>query len=142
MAHRLAIALLAAASVAALLAFCVDGSDSALGPGLAVLAGALFPVSLIVLGAARGGRLGRLAVPILTLGIVLAVGLALAIFLPEGGPDVLGLPLGTALMIFVAVPVPLLLTCLAYAFTFDRLGLRPEDLDRVRKAKGAQDERN
>lgn len=136
MAHRRALALLAAASVAALLAFCVGGS---LGPWLAVLAGALFPVSLIALGAAREGRLGRLAVSVLILGlilgIVLAAGLALAVFLPEGGPDVLGLPLGTALMIFVIVPVPLLLTCLAYAFTFDRLGLRPEDLDRVRAAK-------
>ena len=132
MAHRIAIALLAAASVAALLAFCVGGS---FGPGLAVLAGALFPVSLIVLGAARDGSVGRLAVAILILGLVLAAGLALAVFLPEGGPDVLGLPLGTALMIFVVVPGPLLLTCLAYAFTFDRLGLRPEDLERVRAAK-------
>lgn len=76
-----------------------------------------------------------MAVPILSLGIVLAVGLGLAIFLPEGGPDFLGLPLGTAVMIFVVVPVPLLLTCLAYAFTFDRLGLRPEDLERVRGAR-------
>lgn len=133
MAHRCALALLVAASVAALLAFCVGGT---MGLWLAVLAGALFPVSLIALGAARDGRLGRLVVPILILGLVLAAGLALAVFLPEGGPDVLGLPLGTALMIFVVVPVPLLLTCLAYAFTFDRLGLRPEDLDRVRKAKG------
>jgi hypothetical protein len=132
LAHRTAIALLALASTAALLAFCAGGS---LGPWLAVLAGTLFPVSLIVLGAARGGRGGRLAVPILILGIVLAAGLALAVFLPEGGPDVLGLPLGTALMVFVVVPVPLLLTCLAYALSFDRLGLRPEDLDRVRRAK-------
>jgi hypothetical protein len=140
LAHRLAIALLALASTAALLAFCVGGF---LGPWLAVLVGALFPISLIALGAARDGRLGRLAVPILILGIVLAVGLALAVFLPEGGPDVFsgvgGLPLGTALMIFVIVPVPLLLTCLAYAFTFDRLGLRPEDLDRVRAAKKEED---
>lgn len=129
MAYRLALALLALASLAALLAFCLGGS------WLAVLAGALFPVSLIILGAARGGHLGRLAVPILILGIVLAVGLALAVFLPEGGPDVLGLPLGTVLMIFGVVPVPLLLTCLAYAFTFDRAGLRQEDLDRVRAAR-------
>jgi hypothetical protein len=133
LAHRSALALLAAASVAALLAFCAGGS---VGLWLGVLAGALFPVSLILLGAARGGRLGRLVVPILILGVILAAGLALAVFLPEGGPDLLGLPLGTALMIFVVVPVPLLLTCLAYAFTFDHVGLRQEDLDRVRAAKG------
>jgi len=126
LAHRSALALLAAATAAALLAFCIGGS------WLAVLAGALFPVSLIALGAARGGSLGRLKGPVLILGIVLAGGLALAVFLPEGGPDVLGLPAGTALMIFVVVPIPLLLTCLAYAFTFD---LRQEDLDRVRGAR-------
>ncbi len=132
MAHRIALALLALASVAALLAFGLGGS---FGPGLAVLAGALFPVSLVLLGAVRGGGVGRLAVPILILGIILAAGLALAVFLSEGGPDFLGLPLGTAVMIFVVVPVPLLVTCLAYALTFDRLGLRPEDLDRVRAAR-------
>lgn len=132
MAYRVALALLVLASAAGLLAFCVGGS---LSPGLAVLAGALFPVTLITLGAIRGGKLDRLRGPLLILGIVLAAGLALAVFLPEGGPDVLGLPLGTALMIFVVVPVPLLLTCLAYAFTFDRVGLRQEDLDRVRAAK-------
>jgi hypothetical protein len=129
LAHRTAIALLALASVAALLAFCAGGF---LGPWLAVLAGALFPVSLIALGASRGGSLGRLKGPALVLGGILAAGLALTIFLPEGGPDVLGLPLGMALMIFVVVPIPLLLTCLVYALTFDRLGLRQEDLDRVR----------
>lgn len=126
MAYRIALALLALASVAALLAFCLGGS------WLAVLAGALFPVSLIALGAARGGSLGGLKGPLLILGIVLAAGLALAVFLPHGGPDILGLPAGTALMIFVVVPIPLLLTCLAYAFTFD---LRQEDLDRVRGAR-------
>ncbi len=136
MAYRIALALLVLASLAALLAFCVGGSLSgSLSKGLAVLAGTVFPVSLILLGAAHGGRFGRLALPILILGIVLAAGLALAVFLPKGGPDVLGLPLGTALMIFVVVPVPLLLTCLAYAFTFDRAGLRQEDLDRVRAAR-------
>ncbi|HEV2851732.1 MAG TPA: hypothetical protein VHC97_02905 [Thermoanaerobaculia bacterium] len=132
MAYRIALALLALASAAALVAFCVGGP---LGPWLAVLAGGLFPVSLIALGATRGGSLGRLKGPVLILGIVLAAGLALVVFLPEGGPDILGLPLGTALMIFVVVPLPLLLTCLAYALTFDRLGLRPEDLDRVRASK-------
>lgn len=132
MANRIALALLVLASLAALLAFCVGGP---LSPWLAVLAGALFPVSLMALGAARGGRLGRLAGVVLILGIVLAAGLALAVFLPEGGSDFLGLPLGTALMIFVVVPVPLLLTCLAYALLFDRLGLRQEDLDRIRAAK-------
>lgn len=129
LAHRLAVVLLALAALAALLGFCAGGPP---GAWLAALAGAAFPIALIALGAARGGRLRGLAVPILLLGVLLGLGLPLVVFLPDGGPDVLGLPLGTALMIFVLVPVPLLLTGLAYALTFDRLGLRPEDLDRVR----------
>lgn len=130
LAHRLAIVLLALAALAALLAFGVGGA------WLAALAGAAFPVALIVLGATRGGRLRGLTGPVLLLAVILGVGLPLVVFLPKGGPDVLGLPLGTALMIFVLVPVPLLLTGLAYALTFDRLGLRPEDLDRVRRLRG------
>ncbi|MFL6193173.1 MAG: hypothetical protein ACJ75H_03300 [Thermoanaerobaculia bacterium] len=129
MAHRLAVVLLALAALAALLAFCAGGSP---GAWLAALAGAAFPVALIVLGAARGGQLGGLTGPVVLLAVILGVGLPLAVFLPKGGPDVLGLPLGTALMIFVLVPVPLLLLGWAYAATFDRHGLREEDLERLR----------
>lgn len=133
MAHRLALVLLAFAAPAALLAFSVDLPA---GGWIAVLAGgAAFPVALLGLGAARNGRLGRLAGPFLLFGLILVTGLLAVFGLPRGGPDVLGLPAGTAIMIFVLVPVPLLLLGGLYAAGFDRSVLRPEDLDRVRAAK-------
>jgi hypothetical protein len=138
LARRLALILLALAAPAALLAFCFD---AAAGSWIAALAGgAAFPVALIALGAARNGRLGRLSGPLLFLGLFLAAGLLTVLGLPEGGPDVLGLPAGTAIMIFVLVPVPLLLLGGIYAATFDRSVLRPEDLERIRSAKRSGEE--
>lgn len=133
MAHRFALALLAAAAPATLLAFCIGT-----GPGVWVAAlagGAVFPAALIALGAARDGRLGSLRWPLLFLGLFLAAGLLAAIGWSNGGPDVLGLPAATAIMIFVLIPVPLLLLGGIFAATFDRWFLRPEDLYRVRVAK-------
>lgn len=139
MAHRLSLVLLALAAPAALLGFCVE---IAVGPWLATMAvGAAFPVALLALGAARNGRLERrLRGPILLVALVLATGLLAVFGLPKGGPDVLGLPAGTAIMIFVLVPVPLLLLGGKYAAVFDRSVLRPEDLDRVRAAKRSDSE--
>jgi hypothetical protein len=134
LAHRPALLLLALAAPAALLAFCVE---LPFGPWLAAMAaGAAFPVALIALGAARNGRLGWwLRGAILLFGLLLGAGLLAVFGLPQGGPGVLGLPAGTAIMIFVLVPVPLLLLGGLYAAGFDRSVLRPEDLDRVRAAK-------
>ena len=123
MAHRAAVVLLALAALAALAAFCFG---SVPGPGLAAFAGATFPVALIGLGVRRiGWALGLVW-------LLLAGGLFSILALPEGGPDVAGLPLATALMLFVLVPVPLLLLGFLYAATFER-GLRQEDLDRIRR---------
>jgi hypothetical protein len=133
MAHRLALALLALAAPAVLLAFCVSGLA---GPWIGALAGGVvLPLALMVLGAARRGRLGRLWLPLLFTALVFAAGWWAILALPHGGPDVLGLPLATALMIFVLIPLPLAVTGLAYALTFDRLGLTPEALERVRAAR-------
>jgi hypothetical protein len=133
MTHRLALVLLAIAAPAALLAFCGSG---AAGPWIGAMAGGVvLPLALMVLGASRRGRLGRLWLPILATALVFAAGWWAILALPHGGPDVLGLPLATALMIFVLIPLPLAVTGLAYALTFDRLGLTAEDLERVRAAK-------
>lgn len=132
MAQRFALALLAFAAPAALVASCLDTS---LGVWLGVFAGATFPVSLIVLGAIRADRLGRLGLPLALLWILLAAGLGAVLALPQGGPDVAGLPLATAAMIFVLVPVPLLGLGILYAASFDRHGLREEDLDRMRQIR-------
>lgn len=128
MAHRAAIVLLALAALAAVSAFCFG---SALGPWLAAFAGATFPVALIALGAARE----RIGWPLGLLWLLLAGGLFAILSLPEGGPDFGGLPLATALMLFVLVPGPLLLLGFLYAATFER-GLREEDLERIRKLRG------
>src|SRR3954468_15976943 len=133
MSHRLALVLLALAAPAALLAFCVSGQ---VGPWIGAIAvGVVLPLALMVLGAARRGRLGRLWLPLLATALVFAAGWWAILALPHGGPDVAGLPLATALMIFVLIPLPLVVTGLAYALTFDRLGLTPEALERVRAAR-------
>ena len=129
MTNRIALFLLALCAPAALLAFCVDA------PALrwvAALAVATFPVALIALG----GRLNVLRWPLLLLWIVLAGSFIALLALPHGGPDVLGLPLGTALMLFVLVPVPFALVCWAYAARFD---LRDEDLEKLRRLRARKD---
>jgi hypothetical protein len=126
-----ALVLLALATLAALAAFL----GAPLGPWLAAFGGATFPVALIALGAVRRGRLGALGLPLALLWLLLAGGLAAILALPAGGPDVAGLPLATALMIFVLVPVPLLGLGLLYALSFGRLGVREEDLDRMRRLR-------
>jgi hypothetical protein len=106
------------------------------GPWIGALGGGVvLPFALMVLGAARRGRLGRLWLPLMAMALVFAAGWWAILALPHGGPDVAGLPLATALMIFVLIPLPLVVTGLAYALTFDRLGLSSEDLERVRAAR-------
>ncbi|MFL6231758.1 MAG: hypothetical protein ACJ76N_01355 [Thermoanaerobaculia bacterium] len=133
MARPSALVLLALATLAALAAFL----GAPLAPWLAAFGGATFPVALIGLGAAQRGRPGALRLPLALLWLLLAGGLAAILTLPEGGPDVAGLPLATALMIFVLVPVPLLGLGLLYALSFGRLGVREEDLDRLRRLRRA-----
>jgi hypothetical protein len=132
LARTFALVLLALAALASLAAF---GLGSPLAPWLAAFGGATFPVALIALGAVRRGRLGGLALPLGGLWLLLAGGLAAVLALPVGGPDIAGLPLATALMIFVLVPIPLLGLGLLYAFSFDRLGVTEEDLDRMRRLR-------
>jgi hypothetical protein len=122
LARRTALVLLTLAALASLL-------GSAWGsPWLAAMGGAVFPVALISLGAPR------LRWTLLLLAVVLVGVFAALLLLPDGGPDVGPLPLGTALMLFVLVPVPFLLVSWAYAAFFDRWFLREEDLERIRRA--------
>jgi hypothetical protein len=120
--QRSALVLLALAALASLLGS-VWGS-----PWLLAMGGAVFPVALIALSTER---VPRLRWTLLLLGIVLVGVLATLLLLPNGGPDGGPLPLGTALMLFVLVPVPFILVSWAYAAFFD---LREEDLERLRRA--------
>ena len=137
MANRPSLVLLALAAPATLLAFCAGG---AWGAWVAALTGAVFPVALMGLGAARQGRLGALRWALLALGLILAGGLAAVLALPDGGPDVLGLPLATAILVFAVIPIPLALVGLTYALTFERWGITDEDLDRIRRFSGREGE--
>jgi hypothetical protein len=133
LAHRFALVLLALAAPATLLAFCHGGVAA---PWIAALAGgASFAVALIALGAARNGQLGGLTGPLICFGILLVLGLVAIFGLPRGGPDVFGLPAGTAIMIFVLVPVPMIGLGWLYAARFDRHELREEDLERLRRLR-------
>jgi hypothetical protein len=87
-------------------------------------------VALIGLGARQ------LRLPLFLLWAVLAGGFLLLLALPDGGPDVfLGLPLGTAVMLFWLVPVPFAIICWTYAARFD---LRDEDLEHLRQIREAR----
>lgn len=127
MGKRGSLLLLGLCTAAALLGFCVDAAPLRWGAALAVTA---FPVALIGLGARQ------LRLPLFLLWAVLAGGFLVLLALPDGGPDVfLGLPLGTAVMLFWLVPVPFAIVCWAYAARFD---LRDEDLDRLRQIREAR----
>ena len=123
MIQRFALVLLGLAAPATLFAFCVE---SAAGPWIAAVAGTVFPIALMLLGVPR---VRRLRTPLLVLWLVLTAGLLAVMALPEGGPDVLGLPAATAILIFVLVPVPLAIVGIAYAATFNV----EEDLERIRR---------
>ena len=87
-----------------------------------VLAGMLFPVVLIALATVRNGRLGRLGWVLLGLAGVLeaaSVGILVLASCPGHAARVLGLPLGTALLLFGLVVVPLILVILGHAATFE-----------------------
>lgn len=112
---------------------------AAFWPGGAALwlwaaAGSLIPVALIVLATAREGQgLGPLRLPLALLAAALAASVALLLLLPDAGPEaVFGLPLGTAWILFVLVPVPMALVVWAF-LAFDRFWLRDEDLERLRQ---------
>lgn len=91
---------------------------------------------MMALGAAKDGRLGVLLVPIgFTITIVVA-GLLLAWRLPaENEPLWLGLPRRAAIVLYGVGLLPMFVLPVAYALTFDRVTLRPEDIVAVRAAR-------
>ncbi|HEX8243546.1 MAG TPA: hypothetical protein VF541_08625 [Longimicrobium sp.] len=95
-------------------------------------------VAVMVLGAARGGRVGRLALPFAFSFVVLAAGFALALALPAneraGAPLYLGLPLRAAIVIYGIGLFPIVVLPIAYALTFPEQTLNAADLERVRLA--------
>lgn len=134
MIRRLALAYLALSSPLMLVAFFVGGP--AMEVLFAVLAAA-FPVALIVLGLGSSpGPLGWvLGVLVLMLEAAVVAMLAWRGQV-DGGPWVLGLPLSTAIQVYGVFLAPLPLVSFAYALTFDRFGLRRDQLDGLRQRFG------
>ena len=92
-----------------------------------------------VLGAARSGRgVGRLALPLATMFVVLVVGFGAALAMPAetaGSPLWLGLPPRAAVVLYGVGVLPLFVLPIAYAMTFESLTLDEADLERVRQMK-------
>jgi hypothetical protein len=95
-----------------------------------------FPVALMALGAARGGSLGPVRLPLLVL-LVLLVGSMLAMLALRGrvvgGPWIGGLPLALMIQLVAIGVLPLPLVCLAYARSFDEHWLRGDQLQALGK---------
>lgn len=99
-------------------------------------------VAMMILGAARNGRIGRLAVPFGFVFAVLVVCFGIALALPATNPVEptlwFGLPPRAAVILYGIGILPLLVVPLAYALTFEEQTLRPEDLERIRRYRRAE----
>lgn len=125
--------LIAAAYGAALL----PGDTPSWSPALLAVGTAGALVAMMAMGAARGGRIGILALPFAFVFVVVAGGFLLVLVLPPaaaGDPELwLGLPPRAAIVLFGIGLVPLLGMPLVYALTFDAMTLSEADLARVRE---------
>ena len=139
MAKRVALTFLAVSSPLILLTFVVG---TAAGEVLFALLAVAFPVALIALGAQQRGRLGPLGWPLLALVLILE-GCVIAMLVLRGhvvdAPWLLGLPLAAAVQVYGVFLLPLPLVALAYAWAFERLGLRQTDLDELRRRFETED---
>lgn len=143
---RLAIRALAASTLAIGVAYAsafLPGGAPAWAPWPLAIGVPLALVSVMSLGAARGGRVpGPLLAAFALVGLMLAGGFALALLLPGGGgvagngtvgePLLLGLPRRAAIVIYGIGLLPVLVLPVAYALTFEAQTLRDDDLERVR----------
>ena len=141
MAKRFALALLVVAALAIAAAYAsafLPGGAPKWAPWPMALGIPAALVGVMVLGAARDGRVGRLALPFAFSGLVLAAGFALALALPAdeapGTPLYLGLPLRAAIVLYGIGLFPIMVLPIAYALTFSAQTLTADDVERVRLA--------
>lgn len=102
---------------------------------VAGVAGSL--VTVMALGAWRGGSVGPLAPVFGFVFAVLVGGFGAALELPGAGADGLwlGLPPGAAVVLYGVGLLPLFVVPVAYALSFDRFTLDDEDWERVRSVR-------
>ncbi|HET7464977.1 MAG TPA: hypothetical protein VFJ82_27280 [Longimicrobium sp.] len=134
----IAMVLAALAIAAAYASAFLPGGAPGWAPWLMALGIPTVLLAVMVLGAARDGRIGRLAFPFAFSFLVLAAGFCLAVALPEdagaGAPLYLGLPLRAAIVIYGIGLFPIVVLPIAYALTFGEQTLNAADLERVRLA--------
>lgn len=130
--------------VAAAYASAFTGSGpAAWAPWLMALGTSGALVSVMALGAARRGHLGRLIWPLSLVFLILAGSFAAALALPaeEGAATLwLGLPPRAAVILYGLGFLPLVIVPLAYALTFDDRALTEADWERVLSAARARRE--
>jgi hypothetical protein len=140
--RRAALLYLALASPLVLLTFVFKG----VVPEILFTALAMaFPVALIIVGVTGRRAPGPLTIPLLGLLVILeGSGLVMLAFRGRvlDGPWLGGLPLAAGVQLYVLFLGPLLLVALAYAFTFERFGIRDEDLQRLKEVGEGTEERN
>ncbi|HSU12745.1 hypothetical protein [Longimicrobium sp.] len=141
MTKRLALGTLVLAALAILAAYAsafLPGGAPKWAPWPMALGMPAALVAIMVLGAARNGRVGKLALPFAFSGLVLATGFALALALPAderaASPLYGGLPLRAAIVIYGIGILPIVVLPIAYALTFSEQTLNADDLERVRRA--------
>lgn len=131
----LAIVLIAAAYASAFL----PGEPPRWAAWLLAAGTCLSLVAMMVVGAARNGRIGvRLAAAFGLVLLVVGGGFAAILALPAADPGDLtlwlGLPPRAAVLLYGIGIVPFFIVPVAYAWTFDELTLSDADLERVRSA--------
>ena len=132
MARRIALLFLALASPLILVLFLLPWPFAEFTFAVLVTA---YPIALIVLAVARKQGLGPLRLPLLGLLFFLeacVVGMLLFRGHVLDGPWFGGLPLAASIQLYGIWLAPLLLVVLAHALTFDRFGMREEDLERLK----------
>lgn len=131
----LAIALIAVAYASAFL----PGEPPAWSAWMLAAGTCLSLVAMMVVGAARNGRIGgRLAAAFGLVLLVVGGGFAALLALPAADPADptlwLGLPPRAAVLVYGIGMLPFFIVPVAYAWTFDELTLSETDLERVRNA--------
>ena len=136
--RRIALIVLAVVSVGMTAILCLD--PPAAGP-LAAAAAIAMPLALIVLGATSPGsaRSGStLLTLVAALGLIYAASFA-TLFLLTGNQHLwLGVPLSAWVLLAGMLVLPLVVSSLGYALTFERLGIATADLEMLRRLARGQ----
>jgi hypothetical protein len=141
--HRIALSAIFLSALAIGLGYAsafLPGDTPAWGPWLFALGTATILVAAMALGASKAARGSHTAVnaAIAFTWIVLAGGFGFALLAHDPDPAHpllwLGLPRAAAVILYGIGLIPVVILPLAYALTFDRATLTPEDWQRVRAA--------